>query len=180
MERVQQIRSVDEKLVSQLRGFRPSGSLEVRSPAFQAGGPLPKRYTMEGENLSPPVIWIGLPPETEEVVLICEDPNSPSQEAFVHWIVHGLRPDQIIPEGVEHGVAPPELEGAFQGKNSKGEIGYTGAMPPRGHGLHHYHFQVFAINKRLNITEPIDRDSLVRAMAGYAIGCGVFIGTYER
>ena len=99
-------------------------AVQVSSPAFEAGGAIPRRYTGEGEDVSPPLEWSGLPEGTREVALICDDPDAPMPEPFVHWVVYKISAASAwFPEG--------NAGGALKGRNSFARMGYGGPMPPR-------------------------------------------------
>ncbi|HVT29153.1 MAG TPA: YbhB/YbcL family Raf kinase inhibitor-like protein, partial [Lacipirellulaceae bacterium] len=117
---------------------------ELTSSAFKRGAPIPRKYTGEGDDASPPLAWSAAPPNTKEFALICDDPDAPSAEPWVHWVIYGIPADVSgLPEGVktnEAKLAKPVV--ARQGKNSftsGATVGYRGPMPPPGHGVHHYH-----------------------------------------
>jgi Raf kinase inhibitor-like YbhB/YbcL family protein len=148
-------------------------AIQVTSPAFEPGDIIPKRYTGEGQDVSPPLRWTGLPAETQEVALICDDPDAPSPEPFVHWVVYKI-PGNLggFPEG--------STQGALEGENDFGGRGYRGCMPPREHGVHHYHFKVYALNTQLEAEAGLSKDRLIAAMEGHILDEGELIGTYER
>lgn len=148
-------------------------AIEVSSPVFEAGGAIPKRYTGEGEDVSPPLEWTGLPDETKEIALICDDPDAPMPDPFVHWVLYGIPADR---SGLPGGSA----QGALEGENDFGRMGYGGPMPPRGHGIHHYHFKVYALDAELGVAAGLTKGRLLEAMAGHVIDEGELIGTYER
>jgi Raf kinase inhibitor-like YbhB/YbcL family protein len=98
-------------------------AVRVSSPAFEAGGAIPRRYTGEGEDVSPPLGWSGLPEGTREVALICDDPDATMLEPFVHWVVYKISADSAgFPEG--------NTGGALEGRNSFARMGYGGPKPP--------------------------------------------------
>jgi Raf kinase inhibitor-like YbhB/YbcL family protein len=177
----------DDKLLNHRTELCPASDaearrIEIHSDAFADNSAIPVRYSAEGENVSPPLRWSGVPAETRELVLVCEDPDAPMPRPFVHWVVRGLRPDQTaLPEGVERASMPRDLAGAMQGENSKREIGYMGPLPPKGHGPHHYHFELFALDEPLELdAQAPDRDALMKAMRGHVLAHGEVIGVYER
>lgn len=159
-------------------------SLDMQSPAFQPGTSIPRRhaYLGEGRNISPPLSWPAPPPGTREQVLLCEDPDAPGDEPWVHWVVYGIPPgitamDEGQPSGWE------ELEragGARQGLNSWGEVGWGGPLPPSGHGLHHYHFRLYALDVPTDLPAGASLDELQERIEGHVIGRGELVGTYER
>jgi Raf kinase inhibitor-like YbhB/YbcL family protein len=148
--------------------------IEVTSPAFEPGGAIPQRYTGEGRNVSPPLIWKGLPDETKEIALICDDPDAPTPNPWVHWVVYK------IPAGVM-GFREGSTQGeALEGKNDFGTLGYGGPMPPRGHGAHHYHFKVYALDAELGVAAGLTKEQLLEAMEGHLLDESELVGTYER
>src|SRR5438105_154954 len=147
--------------------------IDVCSDAFADNAAIPVKYSAEGLNVSPPLSWSGVPAEAREVVLVCEDPDAPMPRPFVHWVMSGLMPGQTcLPEGVQKVRKPGEAGGAVQGENGRHEIGYMGPIPPKGHGPHHYHFEIFALDRPLDLdgggaAESPDRDQLMKMMAGH-------------
>src|SRR3989442_14443624 len=113
------------------------GTLSLSSPAIGALGRVPDRHTGVGRNISPALQWSGTPNGTKEFALICHDPDAPLPRGFTHWVIYGIQPTATgIPEGGG---------GSFtEGPNGMGAQGYTGPMPPVGHGTHHYYFWLYA------------------------------------
>ena len=156
-------------------------TLSVESPAFGPGGRIPARYTADGEGFSPPLGWDRAPEQAKELVLIVEDPDAPRTEPFVHWIAFHIDPAATgIPEGVprpgQRGI-PARMR---QGPNTLGTSGWTPPSPPARTGVHHYHFELFAVDNHLLVHEGATRDELVRAMAGHVIASGELVGSYAR
>ncbi len=155
--------------------------LHVRSDAFDAGEEIPLRNSAYGDNVSPSLSWSGVPTGARSIAVIVEDPDAPQTAPYVHWVLYGLGGDVTnLPAGL-----PPEptlstLAGARQGRNSHGSVGYFGPRPPRGDPAHHYHFQVFALDRMLTLSPGASRDALVDAMAGHVIGKGEVVGTYRE
>jgi Raf kinase inhibitor-like YbhB/YbcL family protein len=112
--------------------------------------------------------------------VLCEDPDAPLHKPYVHWLVYGIEPDtHVLHEGLPPTGAPLS-DGAQQGRNTAGDHGYTGPQPPPGHGRHHYHFQVFALDEPLDLHAPVTRNRLVATMRGHVLAWGEIIGTSER
>ena len=159
-------------------------SLHITSNAFQPGTPIPQDYTGEGADRSPALSWSGVPDGTEEFVLICDDPDAPTPEPWVHWTIYNIPGDvRELPEGVPNQDSPKTGSRLTQGGNSwpAGEnMGYRGPMPPRGHGTHHYHFRLYALDQKLNAALGLDKESLLALMAGHILAKGELIGTYQR
>jgi Raf kinase inhibitor-like YbhB/YbcL family protein len=156
-------------------------SLTLQSAAFPPGSPIPARHSEDGEDLSPSISWGGVPPGTRELALIVDDPDAPTREPWVHWVIYGIAPDAgELPEGISREAHPAEVPRARQGKNTWGTIGYRGPAPPKGQGEHRYHFSLFALARPLNLGPGADKKSLLKAMEGNILGRAELIGTYER
>jgi Raf kinase inhibitor-like YbhB/YbcL family protein len=151
------------------------------SEAIRPGGVIPRRHTGDGEDLSPPLTWSGVPAGTKELALVVDDPDAPSAEPWVHWVIYKLDPAAGgIAEGVPPKSAPTFPAGSLQGKNSWGSVGYRGPHPPRGHGVHHYHFRLFAVDRSLELAPGLEKAELLRALEGHLLGETELIGTYQR
>jgi len=159
----------------------PAMTITVTSSAFGPNQPIPKKYTGEGVDVSPPLEFAGIPAEAKELALICDDPDAPRAEPWVHWVIYKIPPNTTaLPEGVERTERPANVPGALQGRNDWGTIGYRGPMPPPGHGVHHYHFKVYALDAPLDVGPGLSKAQLLKAMEGHIIAQGELIGTYER
>lgn len=161
-------------------------TLELRSPAFKAGGRIPRKHCFRGvgENVSPPLAWDHGPEGTVEYVLICDDPDAPTDEPFSHWVLYGI-PAEIteLKEGLPSGKTTlmAELLNARQGMNGYGEAGWGGPMPPRRSGPHHYHFRLWALPRQLELPEGATRELVLRAIdEDTVLAQGELIGTFER
>ena len=154
------------------------GSLQVGSLAFADHAPIPARYTADGEGVSPPLQWSGVPANAQSLVLIVEDADAPTPHPLVHAIAVDLPPqDAALPEGAIDGDKDDEVR---EGRNSYLMTGWLPPDPPPGHGVHRYAFQLFA----LGAGEPFDgtpgRDEVVAAVRERGLASGLLIGTYER
>jgi Raf kinase inhibitor-like YbhB/YbcL family protein len=155
-------------------------TLEVASEAFVAGGALPVRFTADGEKVSPPLSFRGVPAEAQSLVLLIEDADSPSLEPLVHAIAWNLPAhDGVLPEAA---LSRPGAsgEGPALGRNSFLRAAYLPPDPPPGHGPHRYAFQVFALDTKLAFSSPPGRRRLLGAMRGHVLAKGSLEGTYER
>jgi Raf kinase inhibitor-like YbhB/YbcL family protein len=156
-------------------------SMTIRSDAFADGRAIPRRHSEDGEDLSPPLTWSGLPDGTRELALIVEDPDAPRAEPWVHWILYKIPADvRTLAEGIPPSPAPEIPRGALQGKNSWGTDGYRGPAPPRGHGTHHYHFRLYALDAPLHAAQGLDKEGFLRAIQGHTLAQAETVGTYER
>jgi Raf kinase inhibitor-like YbhB/YbcL family protein len=160
-------------------------TIRVTSTAFNAGQPIPKKYTGEGADVSPPLAWSNLPEKTKELALICDDPDAPTSEPWVHWVIYNI-PASLkgLPEGIARDLRLKSPAAMLQGQNSwpkgKENIGYRGPMPPPGHGTHHYHFKVYALEVHLSAEPGLDKNTLWREIKDHVLAEGELIGTYER
>ena len=156
-------------------------SLILRSPAFSDGQPIPRRHTGDGEDLSPPLSWSGVPARAVRLALIVDDPDAPTDRPWVHWVIYNLPADeQGLVEGIPPVPKPASPAGAVQGKNSWGTVGYRGPAPPRGHGTHHYIFRLFALNEDLDLPEGLDKEGLLAAIQDHVLTEAGLTGTYHR
>ena len=168
------VRAGHEKLAIAKLGVG-NRSLDLTSPAFHSGGPLPVWCTADGEGMSPPLDWAaGEAPGG--CALIVEDPDAPTPEPLVHAIVWNLAGGTgTLPRGA---IAPKG--GADTGTNSYGRTGWLPPDPPTGHGSHDYIFQLFALTEPLPLEPEPGRAALLDALGGRIAAAGVLIGTYER
>ena len=149
----------------------------ISSTAFKEGDKIPVKYTCDGLDVSPALIWDKSPQLTEVFVLIVDDPDAPGG-VFTHWIIFNI-PSNIhrFAEGVP---IQEELEnGALQGRNGFGKIGYGGPCPPSGRS-HRYQFTIYALDQRLNLEAGASKKRLVDAMQGHILAQGRLTGTFQR
>jgi Raf kinase inhibitor-like YbhB/YbcL family protein len=153
-------------------------TMQVSSTAFTEGNPIPKQYTGEGKDVSPDLKWSGEPGGTKSFALICDDPDAPRAQPWVHWVIYNLPAStHELTEGVP---AKEELpSGARQGKNDFGKIGYNGPMPPPGKP-HRYFFKLYALDTLLDSKAGATKDQLEKAMKGHILAHGQCMGTYAR
>ncbi len=161
-----------------------SMSITLTSRDFSPGAAIPKECTGEGTDRSPQLAWANLPEGTRQLALICDDPDAPTAEPWVHWVIYGLDPTlHELPAGLPKDAVLEKPIRAKQGKNSwpSGQtIGYRGPLPPPGHGVHHYHFTLYALDQPLELAPGADKQQLLKAMQGHILATGELIGTYER
>ena len=147
---------------------------KLSTSAFEPEGRIPRKYTGEGVDVSPALSWSGAPKGTVEFALICDDPDAPRKDPWVHWVLYKIPADRTS-------LAEGSADSAVEGKNDFGRNGYNGPMPPPGHGVHHYHFKLYALNQPLGITKPgATKAEVLKAMQGHILGEAELIGTYER
>jgi Raf kinase inhibitor-like YbhB/YbcL family protein len=152
-------------------------SIELSSTAFQPGATMPKPYTGDGADRSPPLGWSEPPTGTRSLALVCEDPDAPGG-TWVHWVLFNL-PGQT--RGLEEGVPKTETlgSGAKQGKNDFGDVGYGGPAPPRGKP-HRYFFKLYALDVAVDLPAGATKAQLLDAMQGHVLAEGELVGNYGR
>lgn len=156
-------------------------ALTIRSSAFADQARISKRFTGDGEDVSPELSWSGVPAGAKELALICDDPDAPTPEPWVHWLIFKIPAAATgLREHIPLTGSLSEPAGAMQGVNSWGEIGYRGPAPPRGHGVHHYHFKLYALDATLSVPAGADKKTLLAAMEGHIVAQAEWVGTYER
>jgi Raf kinase inhibitor-like YbhB/YbcL family protein len=142
----------------------------LSSPEFSAGAAIPRRYTCDGDDVSPPLAWDGAPQDAVSLALIVDDPDA---HGFVHWVVFNL--DASASGGLQAGWSD---EGEFQGANSFGRIGYGGPCPPSG--THRYDFRLLALDTLLDLSGAPTADRVFAAAAGHILGEARLSGFYRR
>ncbi|AJQ93861.1 YbhB/YbcL family Raf kinase inhibitor-like protein [Gynuella sunshinyii] len=157
-------------------GFALS-TMQLQSDAFDNGGKIPAKHTGEAENVSPSLSWKNSPDGTNGYAVICHDPDAPlisrgGSYGFVHWVLYN------IPADVTH--LEEATDQFTQGVHDAGNTGYTGPMPPNGHGLHHYYFWVIALKDAPKLPAGLTLWQLLDAVEPYAIGMNRLVGTYQR
>jgi Raf kinase inhibitor-like YbhB/YbcL family protein len=143
--------------------------MKVESPAFNEGKRIPKLYTCEGEDVSPPLIVTDIPKNAKSLVVIVDDPDAPNG-TFDHWLAWNFPIKELIPQDVR----PP-----VQGRNHFGETRYRGPCPPRG-GPHRYYFKVFAVDYKLILKEGCTKFEVESAMKDHVVGKAHLMGVYQR
>jgi Raf kinase inhibitor-like YbhB/YbcL family protein len=154
-----------------------SSRLLVTSGSFSSGAQLDDRFTQNGDNMSPAISWSKGPQGTQSYVVLVEDSGVDRPEPISHWVIYNLPSTAMaLPQNVP---TDPTLEnGAMQGKNIRGATGYIGPKPPAGQ-THPYHFEVFALNSRLNIDPAnADRNAVVSAMKNRVLAQGEIVANY--
>jgi Raf kinase inhibitor-like YbhB/YbcL family protein len=155
-------------------------TMRIESPAFAPLGAIPRDYTCDGADRSPPLRWSGVPEGAKSLALIVEDPDAPDpakpQRIYTHWVLYDLPPStEGLAEGVDSSALPP---GTREGLNDAGKTGYGGPCPPIGR--HRYFFKLFALDANLDGSQPMTRLELLRAMKGHVMESAELVGTYAR
>ena len=152
-------------------------ALSITSTAFKDGAAIPKKFTCDGEDLSPALSWSGAPAGTKSFALICDDPDAP-MGTWVHWVMWGIPASApSLPEGVEKTATLPG--GIKQGLNSWPKAGYNGPCPPPGKP-HRYYFKLYALDSEPDLPANANKAALENTMKGHVLGQGQTMGTYGR
>ena len=155
-------------------------TFELRSSAFTVQGSIPRLYTCEGADVSPPLSWSGAPQSTRSFVLIVDDPDAPDPRAprmtWVHWILYNIPvAAHALPEGASQGRTPA---GTGHGLNDWKRTGYGGPCPPIGR--HRYFHKLYALDRMLPDLGSPPKTQLLDAMKGLILAEAVLIGTYQK
>ena len=146
-------------------------ALDFTSSAFDQGGNIPQKYTCDGANLSSPLVWSGVPEDTQSLALIVDDPDAPGR-TYVHWVLFNISPEQDgLPEGVQ--------DVGVLGSNNRNQPSYTGPCPPSG-PAHRYFFKLYALDSQLNLQRGASKAELLDAMDGHIVAQGELMGKYAR
>jgi Raf kinase inhibitor-like YbhB/YbcL family protein len=150
--------------------------IKLTSAAFKDGQSIPRPYTCDGVNISPPLEWSGVPRAAKTLAIVCDDPDAPGG-TWVHWVLYNLPADNI---GLVENLPTTEklAAGGFQGPNDSGKIGYGGPCPPSG--THRYFFRVYALDSELPLKAGATKTDLTKAMEGHTLVQGQLMGTYRR
>jgi Raf kinase inhibitor-like YbhB/YbcL family protein len=155
-------------------------NMTITSPVFEHEGAIPARYTCEGQDVSPPLAFDGVPASAKSLVLIVDDPDAPDPAAprmtWVHWVLYNLPPAST---GLAEAVRPDALpKGTRQGKNDWGRTGYGGPCPPIGR--HRYFHKLYALDIVLSDLKQPAKPAVEQAMQGHIVAQAALIGTYEK
>ena len=151
-------------------------TMKLHSPAFEANSMIPRKYTCDGADISPPLSWSETPAGTKSLVLICDDPDAPMR-TWVHWVVYNLSPQTLsLPENIP--AKKPLADGGLQGINDFRKIAYGGPCPPGG--THRYFFKLYALDTTLDLQPGASKAQVESAMAGHILAQGELIGRYQR
>jgi Raf kinase inhibitor-like YbhB/YbcL family protein len=155
-------------------------TLTVTSPVFANGGTIPAKYCTL-ENISPPINWTGVPSGTKALALVMEDADSPPPEPAVYWLIYNIPPTMNgLPEGVPAEKKLKDKSGIIQGRTSRKVIGYEHPDARAGGKLHHYHFELFAIDEEFPPESSMRRSAVMTNLSGHVLALGELIGTHKR
>jgi Raf kinase inhibitor-like YbhB/YbcL family protein len=150
--------------------------MRLSSSAFADGAMIPRRFTCDGQNLSPPLTWTDVPNGAHSLVMLCDDPDAPGG-TWHHWAVYDVPRDRAgLPEGVS-----PRDDGFKQATNDFRRVGYGGPCPPHGHGPHHYHFRLLALSvEQLRPRRGPSCEEVEREARQHIIAEATLVGVYKR
>ena len=151
-------------------------TIKVTSPAFEEGSMIPSMYTADGENVSPPLKWEGVPLAAKSVALISDDPDAP-MGTWVHWVMWNI-PAEL--KELAENVPPDEdlPDGSRQGVTDFRRHGYGGPAPPSG--THRYYFRIYALDTRLDLPSNSTKTDVLKKMKGHVLAEGQLMGKYKR
>ena len=154
-------------------------AMTLNSPAFKQNGHIPTKYTCEGEDISPPLSWEGVPNGAKSLVLIIDDPDAPDPKApkmvWVHWVVYNIPPEtRTLPENAGKAGLP---QGTLLGLNDFKKTGYGGPCPPIGR--HRYFHKLYALDIVLDL-KSANKSQMEQAMRGHVLANAELIGTYQK
>ncbi len=149
------------------------------SPAFEDDGDIPERFTQDGDDVSPPLQWTGVPEGTKELILICEDRDG-DEGVVTHWVVYGILPEEtsLLPEDLgDHALVQAETFELCQGLNEWDNSGWTGPPVPEDRGAHRYFFRLHALDVELSALTPgATRAALRKAAEGHILATAELVG----
>jgi Raf kinase inhibitor-like YbhB/YbcL family protein len=154
-------------------------TLSLTSPAFSDGGPIPRAHTCDGADLSPPLVWSGVPAGCKQLALIMDDPDAPGK-TFVHWVLYALAPDvKGLASGFPRDAETVKPAAARQGVNDLPAMGYGGPCPPPG-PAHRYIFTLYALDAEVTLPPGATKAVLLSALQGHTLGEARLTGKYGR
>lgn len=174
------VAAAPSKLVAiQRTTAKGTNRMAVTSPQIRASSAIPARHTAYGDNVSPALAWSAVD-GARSYVLLLEDPDAPSAQPFVHWVAWNIPANvHALAEGLPTRASPTAVRGMVQGRNDRDGTGYFGPRPPAGDAPHHYHFQLFALDRMLDLPLGATRNDVVAAMAGHVLAEGELVATSQ-
>ena len=157
-------------------------AIKITSPAFAEFEMIPKKYSCDGEGVSPSLKWENIQEDAKSLVLISDDPDAPAG-TWVHWVVYDMSPNiNELPEDIPPVELLEDIEGlnitGKQGVNSGHRIGYQPPCPP--YGTHRYYFKIYALDTMLNLKPGASKKKVLKTMEGHITAQGQLMGKYKR
>jgi Raf kinase inhibitor-like YbhB/YbcL family protein len=146
-------------------------TIQITSTVFTEGGKIPRIYTCDDQNISPPLSWTGVPTTTVSLAIIMDDPDA-SSGTWVHWVLYNLPPALTTLEQGKTGIGT-------DGKNDFNRMGYGGPCPPRG-STHRYYIKLYALDKTLDLKSGSTKAQVESSMQGHILAQGQLMGKYGR
>jgi len=146
----------------------------LTSPSFKNDAPVPKKFTCDGGSINPELQIQNVPDGAKSLALVVHDPDAPIAGGFTHWVVWNIDPRTTL---IKEESVPP---GAVEGSNGARNVNYAGLCPPPGHGVHHYHFKLYALDATFDLPDSTTASVLATRMAGHILAETELVGTYER
>ncbi|MGA7915779.1 MAG: YbhB/YbcL family Raf kinase inhibitor-like protein [Candidatus Acidiferrales bacterium] len=167
--------AADRPLATQDTLKQSADTLQLSSSSFEADAAIPAKYTCDGADVSPALLWNDPPPATKSLALIVDDPDAPNR-TVVHWVIYNIPPDS---RGLQEAVPRDKKlrDGSLQGKNDHGKIGYSGPCPPHG-AVHHYFFKLYALDEVTTLKPKATKPQLEQAMKDHILGKAQLIGRF--
>lgn len=154
--------------------------MKLTSPVVENGQQLPRKYTKEGENVSPPLQWHDVPDGAQELAIVLENVVPATREAQLQWLCYGIAPQQNgLPEGFKHTAAPEQPLPVRQGRNALGNVGYDGPIGSVGRTFR-YRFRLLALDHPSGLDPGADYATFQRAIAGHVRDEAALEVTWER
>jgi len=152
--------------------------VRLESPAFRDGEPIPAAHSRDGGDASTPLSWTDPPAGTRSFALVCDDPDAP-RGTWVHWVLWGI-PASARSLAAGEGSAEEPPAGGVHGTNDFRERRWGGPAPPKGHGVHHYRFHLYALDAEPKLAAGASRKELDAAIRSHVLGEATLTGTYRR
>jgi Raf kinase inhibitor-like YbhB/YbcL family protein len=146
----------------------------LTSPSFENDVPIPKKFTCDGGGINPELQVQNVPENAKSLALVVHDPDAPIAGGFTHWVVWNINPKTTL---IKEESVPP---GAVEGLNGARKAGYAAPCPPPGHGMHHYHFKLYALDVTFDLPNTTVASGLTAAMTGHILAEAELMGMYER
>ena len=152
-------------------------AFQLTATPFQNGGEIPKKFTCDGSDVSPELVWTDPPAGTHNFAVIVDDPDAPAG-TWVHWVLYDLPANALR---LAEGIAKKDRlqNGACQGRNDFGKLGYNGPCPPRG-SEHRYFFKLYALDAKTNLKPGASKRDLEHAMKGHILAQSEFVGKFQH
>lgn len=153
-------------------------SMKITSPAFKHEEFIPKKYTCEGDDISPALVFENVPKEAKSLVLICDDPDAPIETPWVHWVLFNL-PATL--KGLDENVSIASIPGAIEAMTNFNKARWGGPCPPTGHIIHRYYFKLYALDAKLEgLDSSATKFDVLNKITGHEIAQAELVGKFQR